>query len=851
MTKAQLTKKIQAEKIKRDELKNKLKKTMPIGKKGVQEKIKVCVVKIKELEAELKSMNKTALKEAAIMNRINVYLTEGEMENAEAALAAKDLVDRLQDMVEDLGKMTNEELPALVDAIRNSFGGDPATQYQASANAQLNTLLTAVKTTKDELNNSTLVLTGDASQAPNDGDVDNTANPSEDGQAGDDVESDEGSLDKLADQSGEDEEDGFDALPAASGSSPLGRERRTAEESRSSDLYKAYKLTESKNLMETVESIKRQLEIQKKSLATTKADMKNASTPTKKAACKKQETFIKGVIAKLQAKFKEAQKDAKKLKESVVVEAKKGKKPEWLEKKEVDAEEKEGKKVSKKEKEKVDESEGKNKCKWCEKKTDKTYCSKKCKDEDQSRKEYADSQKDYWAKDKKKVTEAVTKKCPKCKKPMKDCICGKKKTKKEKVEESYQNTLRLANLLGQKLGVEPSSKKKVTEDSDWKTLDTFVVSIPANVYDGKYYDFRVVPVTLAKGADGVETEQDAIDWINSHKDTVIAQCDSRYINVGDRKVRRVKKPAAKNMFFKPTYHVTKSKVTSKGNQINESTDLVDDWCSNCYGENPEMKNCRACKGTGINSARKVKPTTKTDAADWARNSKKKVTEVFDKNNEHFEGQAPYECDYKIVSGRNVGQLSGLKGIVADDNASAIAKSLQWVDYVNNLPGAIKNGLKVELHHVYNMFRDDYMNEPFEIYPEEKDFGRDIYPEGLPKGHPQYKESSNIVESTPKNMADWKKISEALADTFAETQEYTAYFKDESNGATTSKTFNGTSLDEVEEQADEYVNYINAKGRTQISLLDIHNNEHDINGTAEGNNTRLPSQVNNFNKERER
>jgi len=100
--------------------------------------------------------------ESIIMKRARKMILEGEMENAEAALAAKDLVDRIQDMVEELGKMSNEELPHLTDAIRMSFGADAATAYNASANEQLTALLTTVKSCKDQLNNATLVLTGDA-----------------------------------------------------------------------------------------------------------------------------------------------------------------------------------------------------------------------------------------------------------------------------------------------------------------------------------------------------------------------------------------------------------------------------------------------------------------------------------------------------------------------------------------------------------------------------------------------------------------------------------------------------------------------------------------------------------------
>lgn len=102
-----------------------------------------------------------SLKESVIMNRAKRMILEGEMENAEAALAAKDLVDRLQSMIEELGKMNYQELPHLIDAIRTSFGSDAADAYQAAAGAQLAGLLTMIGDAKGQLNNATLVLTGE------------------------------------------------------------------------------------------------------------------------------------------------------------------------------------------------------------------------------------------------------------------------------------------------------------------------------------------------------------------------------------------------------------------------------------------------------------------------------------------------------------------------------------------------------------------------------------------------------------------------------------------------------------------------------------------------------------------
>jgi len=90
-------------------------------------------------------------------------LSEGQLENAQTAMAAKDLIDRLQDIIADLGKMSNDELPHVVDSARDTFGNDAATRYSSDATNIIDELLSNAKQTKSSLENATLVLTGDSS----------------------------------------------------------------------------------------------------------------------------------------------------------------------------------------------------------------------------------------------------------------------------------------------------------------------------------------------------------------------------------------------------------------------------------------------------------------------------------------------------------------------------------------------------------------------------------------------------------------------------------------------------------------------------------------------------------------
>jgi len=155
-------------------------------------------------------------KHKLIESRCRKMIVEGKMENAEASLAAKDLVDRLQDTIVEIGKMCNDELPHLIDSIRASFGAEAASKYQSTADEVLTSLLAAVKEHKTTLENATLVLTGDAAE----GDLDSGLNLP-----------DESEPVELPDLDDEDSENKPEALPNEKPpvKNPIGREKRIRE----------------------------------------------------------------------------------------------------------------------------------------------------------------------------------------------------------------------------------------------------------------------------------------------------------------------------------------------------------------------------------------------------------------------------------------------------------------------------------------------------------------------------------------------------------------------------------------------------------------------------------------------
>ena len=65
-------------------------------------------------------------------------------------------------MIEQLGKMQNDELGAVVDQMSYQYGADKAASFNQAVASQLETLLGSLKSAKEAVNNEVLVLTGEA-----------------------------------------------------------------------------------------------------------------------------------------------------------------------------------------------------------------------------------------------------------------------------------------------------------------------------------------------------------------------------------------------------------------------------------------------------------------------------------------------------------------------------------------------------------------------------------------------------------------------------------------------------------------------------------------------------------------
>lgn len=138
---------------------------------------------------------------------------ESEIQTAQVVLAAQDMIDRIQGMLEDISEMQFKDLPALADSIKNDMGVEQATQYQQQAAGALTQLLAAMQAGKTSMEGAQGVLTGQAPVVPGADTM-----PAMEPEAGSELDADADlSLDSNLPQDDEEEN-----LPAAG----LGRERR-------------------------------------------------------------------------------------------------------------------------------------------------------------------------------------------------------------------------------------------------------------------------------------------------------------------------------------------------------------------------------------------------------------------------------------------------------------------------------------------------------------------------------------------------------------------------------------------------------------------------------------------------
>lgn len=160
---------------------------------------------------------------AARIKETETLREASEVQQAQVVLAAQDMVDKMQKMLEEVSAMQFKDLPALVDSIKNEVGQQQANQFNADATAALSGLMQNLQTGKQQMDAALGVVTGQAAAPMTDM---GAAAGAEAGAAADlDAAGDElgamgADLDAAAADAGDEVEEPAGAAP------DLGRERR-------------------------------------------------------------------------------------------------------------------------------------------------------------------------------------------------------------------------------------------------------------------------------------------------------------------------------------------------------------------------------------------------------------------------------------------------------------------------------------------------------------------------------------------------------------------------------------------------------------------------------------------------
>jgi len=153
------------------------------------------------------------------LTAFNLAIAEGldddSMEEAKVILAAKELGDKIQGMIEDAAKMQVQDLLPIVDAMKSELGANEANAFATAADTALAGLVETLKTAKTEYDNAIMTAQGQSPAIDMDSDIGGM-----DGDIDMDAMGDDGDIDLDMD-----DDFGGDAA-AVGGTEPTGREMK-------------------------------------------------------------------------------------------------------------------------------------------------------------------------------------------------------------------------------------------------------------------------------------------------------------------------------------------------------------------------------------------------------------------------------------------------------------------------------------------------------------------------------------------------------------------------------------------------------------------------------------------------
>lgn len=92
-----------------------------------------------------------------------IVVENEEVEKSQVVLAAQDMVDTVQKMIEQVSDMLVKELPALSDAVQSEIGANEGSQFNSQASEALTSLQAALTTSQGELKAALNSITGQGS----------------------------------------------------------------------------------------------------------------------------------------------------------------------------------------------------------------------------------------------------------------------------------------------------------------------------------------------------------------------------------------------------------------------------------------------------------------------------------------------------------------------------------------------------------------------------------------------------------------------------------------------------------------------------------------------------------------
>jgi hypothetical protein len=98
--------------------------------------------------------------EGAVLKASGRVLTENEVAQAQVVLAAQDMVDRMQKMLEEITSMQFKDLPALSGSIQTTIGTAEAQAFNNAAGQSLAVLVDAIQASKTEMEAAQGTMTG-------------------------------------------------------------------------------------------------------------------------------------------------------------------------------------------------------------------------------------------------------------------------------------------------------------------------------------------------------------------------------------------------------------------------------------------------------------------------------------------------------------------------------------------------------------------------------------------------------------------------------------------------------------------------------------------------------------------